>query len=91
MGQKIKKPDRELRRQFTDEFKRDAVPMLLDGHSASSLVELLADRVYSPFDQSNPISLHRAGDANDTMAEGLEHAAGDSGLDCSTGHASFNE
>ena len=29
------------RRQFTDEFKRDAVNMLLDGHSAQSICECL--------------------------------------------------
>ncbi len=41
MSQKSKKPVREIRRQFTDEFKRDAVQMLVDGHSASSVVERL--------------------------------------------------
>ena len=29
------------RRIYTDEFKRDAVAMLLDGHSATSIVERL--------------------------------------------------
>lgn len=29
------------RREFTEEFKRDAVQMLLDGHSASSVCERL--------------------------------------------------
>jgi transposase len=29
------------RREYTDEFKRDAVQMLLDGHSAKSIVERL--------------------------------------------------
>jgi transposase len=29
------------RRRFTDEFRRDAVQMLLDGHSAASIVERL--------------------------------------------------
>lgn len=32
---------RQSRRQFTDEFRRDAVQMLLDGHSAASIVERL--------------------------------------------------
>jgi transposase len=30
-----------VRRHFTDDFKRDAVQMLLDGHSAKSVVERL--------------------------------------------------
>jgi transposase len=29
------------RRQYTDEFKREAVQMMLDGHSATSIVERL--------------------------------------------------
>jgi len=29
------------RRQFTDQFKKDAVQMLLDGHTASSIVDRL--------------------------------------------------
>ena len=29
------------RRQFTDEFRRDAVQMLIDGHSAASVAERL--------------------------------------------------
>jgi transposase len=36
-----KKQSQVTRRQFTDEFKRDAVQMLLDGHSAASVVERL--------------------------------------------------
>jgi transposase len=36
-----KKQSQVTRRQFTDEFKREAVQMLLDGHSAQSVVERL--------------------------------------------------
>jgi transposase len=36
-----KKQSQVTRRQFTDEFKRDAVQMLLDGPSAASVVERL--------------------------------------------------
>lgn len=35
-----RKPD-VSRRRFTEEFRRDAVQMLLDGHSAASIVERL--------------------------------------------------
>ena len=35
------------RRKFTEEFKREAVQMLLDGHSASSVAERLGQRALS--------------------------------------------
>ena len=38
---KSKKLASTTRRQFTDDFKREAVQMLLDGHSASSIMERL--------------------------------------------------
>ena len=41
MSQNSKKPVRVTRRRFTEEFKRDAVQMLLDGHPAGSVVERL--------------------------------------------------
>ena len=41
MSAKSKKQTTSVRRQFTEEFKRDAVQMLLDGHSAPSVVERL--------------------------------------------------
>ena len=41
MSVKSRKPGSTARRQFTDEFKRDAVQMLLDGHAATSVVERL--------------------------------------------------
>ena len=34
-------PSRVARRRFGDEFKREAVQMLLDGHTASSVAERL--------------------------------------------------
>ncbi len=34
-------PSPQERRVFTDEFRREAVQMLLDGHSAASIVERL--------------------------------------------------
>ena len=34
-------PSRTPRRQFTEEFRREAVQMMLDGHSAASVVERL--------------------------------------------------
>ena len=36
-----KENDRRKRRRFTEEFKAEAVQMLLDGHSASSISERL--------------------------------------------------
>ena len=41
MSSKSKKQVLNARRQFTDDFKRETVQMLLDGHSASSVVERL--------------------------------------------------
>ena len=41
MSAKSTKQTSNIRRQFTEEFKRDAVQMLLDGHSAPSVVERL--------------------------------------------------
>jgi len=41
MSAKSTKHTLNVRRQFTEEFKRDAVQMLLDGHSAPSVVERL--------------------------------------------------
>lgn len=41
MSAKSTKKTSNVRRQFTEEFKRDAVQMLLDGHSAPSVVERL--------------------------------------------------
>lgn len=41
MTKKAAKTPANGRRQFTDEFKEDAVQMLGDGHSASSIVERL--------------------------------------------------
>ena len=41
MSRKTLKPKPLSRRVFTQEFKQEAVQMLLDGHSASSIVERL--------------------------------------------------
>ena len=41
MSTKSTKQTLNVRRQFTEEFKREAVQMLLDGHSAPSVVERL--------------------------------------------------
>ena len=42
MARKAPTPARpRSRRRFTDEFRRDAVQMLLDGHSAASIVDRL--------------------------------------------------
>ncbi len=41
MPRKMKPSATPERRNYTDEFKRDAVAMLLDGHSASSIAKRL--------------------------------------------------
>ena len=41
MSDKGKVQSSKARRQFTDEFKREAVQMLLDGHTGPSIVERL--------------------------------------------------
>ena len=41
MARKTSQSPRGSRRMFTKEFKKEAVQMLLDGHSASSVVERL--------------------------------------------------
>ncbi len=43
MARKARKPEPPVRarRVFTDEFRREAVQMLLDGHSAGSVVQRL--------------------------------------------------
>jgi transposase len=41
MSKEAGRGDRQPRRQFTKEFKQDAVQMLLDGHSATSVAERL--------------------------------------------------
>ena len=38
---KVKQKERPKRRRFTDEFKAEAVQMLLDGHTAASVCERL--------------------------------------------------
>lgn len=59
-----KKPVPQTRRWFTDEFKREAVQMLLDGHSAASVVEragishtnVLYRWIRQQFDDSGPVA-----------------------------------
>ena len=41
MKRKSSKKVKSVRREYTDEFKKDAVQMLLDGHSAKSVVDRL--------------------------------------------------
>ena len=41
MSKKAGKSESPLRRVYTDEFRQEAVQMLLDGHSAGSIVERL--------------------------------------------------
>jgi transposase len=41
MSRKQMPPGKPTRREFTEEFKREAVQMLLDGHTAKSICERL--------------------------------------------------
>ena len=41
MSRKQMPPSKPTRREFTEEFKREAVQMLLDGHTAKSICERL--------------------------------------------------
>ena len=41
MSKKREKISAKPRRQFTEEFKREAIQMLLDGHAAASVVDRL--------------------------------------------------
>tara|TARA_R110002167_G_scaffold56052_2_gene159266 strand:- start:772 stop:1071 length:300 start_codon:yes stop_codon:yes gene_type:complete len=41
MSKKTVKESSKTRRQFTEQFKQDAIQMLLDGHSATSVVDRL--------------------------------------------------
>ncbi len=50
-SEEVKKAGRRKRRRFTEEFKAEAVQMLVDGHSASSICERLG--------LSNPNLLYR--------------------------------
>src|SRR5271170_4287671 len=40
-ARKQARPERATRREFTEEFRGEAVQMMLDGHSASSVAERL--------------------------------------------------
>ena len=59
-----KKTAKRTRRSFTDEFKREAVALLLDGHSASSVADRLglanSNLLYrwkqAQLDESGPIA-----------------------------------
>ena len=64
MSAKSKKLSQQSRRQFTDDFKREAVQMLLDGHSAPTVAERLGlsgtNLLYrwkcSQLDESGPVA-----------------------------------
>lgn len=51
MSRKVVSKTKRGRRSFTEEFKREAVAMLLDGHSAASVAERLG--------LANPNALYR--------------------------------
>ncbi len=50
---KPKKDRKRTRRVFSEEFKRDAVQMLLDGHSVASVSDRLVSRAQICFTDGN--------------------------------------
>ena len=57
------------RRVFTDEFKQEAVQMLLDGHSAASVADRLGLSSTNSLYRWKKELLHRAGPAARTLGD----------------------
>ena len=58
---------RRTRRSYSEEFKQEAVQMLLDGHSASSVAERLGLSGPNVLYGWKKVVLHRAGPAAQTL------------------------
>jgi transposase len=65
---KAKSPLRE-RRSFSEEFKQEAVQMLLDGHSAASVADRLGLSSTNSLYRWKKELLHRAGPAARTLGD----------------------
>ncbi len=65
---KRKSPSRE-RRSFSDEFKQEAVQMVLDGHSAASVADRLGLSSTNSLYRWKREALHRAGPAARTLGD----------------------
>ena len=65
-----KRPRRvRLRRSFSEEFKKEAVQLLLDGHSAPSVAERLGLTGPNVLYSWKKAILHRAGPAGHTLGD----------------------
>lgn len=62
----------EPRRVFTAEFKQEAVQMLLDGHSATSVADRLGLKGPQLLYRWKKDSLHRAGPAARTLGDRVQ-------------------
>ena len=66
---RTKKKETRSRRSFSEEFKQEAVQMLLDGHSAPSVAERLGLPGSNALYRWKRETLHRAGPAARTLGE----------------------
>ena len=69
MAQTKKGKTRRARRSYSEEFKQEAVQMLLDGHSAPSVAERLGLSGPNVLDRWKKVVLHRAGPAAQTLGD----------------------
>jgi transposase len=69
MARKRRKRGTRTRRFFSDEFKQEAVQMLLDGHSASSVAQRLGLSGPNVLYRWKKDALHRAGPAARTLGD----------------------
>jgi len=63
------KATRRIRRTFSEEFKQEAVQMLLDGHTAASVAERLGLAGANVLYRWKKDALHRAGPAARTLGD----------------------
>lgn len=68
MSRKTTSPSTPLRRrQYTEEFKQEAVQMMLDGHSAASIAERLGIPDYHLLYRWKEARLRQAGPVGDAL------------------------
>ena len=73
MPRKAPKPARTSRRQFTEEFRREAVQMLLDGHTAASVAERLGLDDPTLLYKWKARQLEQAGPAASSLEDRVKH------------------
>lgn len=69
MARNKAKPQPRERRSFSEEFKQEAVQMLLDGHSATSVADRLGLSSTNSLYRWKKELLHRAGPAARTLGD----------------------